>query len=273
MAVDNRQVPRESEAGSQTLSEWVNFVVRGGISTDHLFGYLLSIVILIVTSPLILLACLAVKLTSRGPIIFTQEREGRYGVPFTIYKIRTMHNVKVDPQWSLPGDPRITFVGKILRITHLDELPQLLNVLRGEMTLVGPRPEQVPIAATIRLAIPEFAERTKVLPGLTGLAQVQLPPDTDLESVRRKLTCDLEYIERRSPWLDLRILIATATGVVGIPFPWVGRFLQIPSFEEIAQAATPSNPPATERVGGMIVVHADDVSSSVVVPTAHSQLV
>lgn len=275
MAVENRQDRREAIADSQTLTEWTAFKERWYVSADQFFGYVLAVVILIVTSPLIILAFLAVKLTSRGPIIYSQVRLGRYGLPFTIYKIRSMHDNcegSSGPQWSIPGDPRITPVGRILRVTHLDELPQLWNVLRGDMTLVGPRPERPEIAAKLELAIPQYAERTQVLPGLTGLAQVQLPPDTDLESVRRKLICDLEYMDRRNSWLDLRILVATATGVVGIPFPRVGRLLRIPSLEDIERAASSSKSSVPERGSNLGVVRNDEVSPAVVVPNAQSQL-
>ena len=242
-----------------------------------MFGYVLTVVILIATAPLIALSVLAVKLTSRGPIVYSQVRLGRYGRPFTIYKIRSMHDNcegASGPQWSTAGDPRVTPVGRILRVTHLDELPQLWNVLRGDMTLVGPRPERPEFAAKLELAIPHYADRTQVLPGLTGLAQIQLPPDTDLESVRRKLVCDLEYMDLRNPWLDVRVLVATATGVVGIPFYWVGFLLRIPSVDEIEQGAAAgfSHPPALERGASLGVARSDEVSNSVVVPTAQSQL-
>ena len=102
-------------------------------------------------------------------------------------------------RWSTPGDNRVTWIGKILRATHIDELPQLFNILRGEMSLVGPRPERPEIVVGLELAIPCYRDRLQVRPGVTGLAQVQLPPDTDLESVRRKVAYDLYYIERLQP--------------------------------------------------------------------------
>lgn len=277
MAVENRQDPHGTSVSPRIATKWANFHGGVHVSVDQIFSYVLSVLILILTLPLIALAFLAVKLTSRGPIIYSQVRLGRYGREFTIYKIRSMHDNcegTAGPQWSMPGDPRVTPVGRVLRVTHLDELPQLWNVLRGDMTLVGPRPERPEIAARLETMISQYAERTQVLPGLTGLAQVQLPPDTDVESVRRKLLCDLEYMERRNAWLDLRILVATATGIVGIPFSWVGRVLRIPSVDEIQQAAlsTPSNPPIAERGGNLSVARNDDLSNSVVVPTAQSQL-
>src|SRR5207248_4660391 len=141
-------------------------------------------------------AMLLVKLTSPGPMLYTQTRLGRRGRPFTIYKIRTMlHDCEslTGPQWSTPGDTRITRVGRWLRRTHIDELPQLWNVLRGDMSLVGPRPERPEFIPELENAIPFYRDRLLVRPGITGLAQVQLPPDTDMDSVRRQLAHDIYY--------------------------------------------------------------------------------
>src|SRR5262249_21310411 len=160
------------------------------------------------TAPLILLAALLVKLTSTGPVFYTQTRVGRKGRLFTIYKIRTMiHNCEslTGPRWSIPGDPRITWIGRVLRLSHLDELPQLLNVLRGEISLIGPRRERPEFVPKLDKALPNYRGRLAVRPGVTGLAQVNLPADTDLNSVRRKLACDLYYIQKLSFWLDVRI--------------------------------------------------------------------
>ena len=131
-----------------------------------------------------------------------------------------IHNCEslTGPRWSMPGDPRITPVGWFLRRTHLDELPQLLNVLRGEMSLIGPRPERPEFVPELERELPGYTQRLAVRPGVTGLAQVQLPPDTDLDSVRRKLAHDLYYIRHVSPWLDLRLLVCTAFYALGVPF-------------------------------------------------------
>ena len=140
------------------------------------------------------------RLTSPGPAIYTQKRLGKDGVPFTIYKLRTMrHDCEraTGPRWAARRDSRVTPVGRVLRALHLDELPQFWNVLRGDMSLVGPRPERPEIAAVLTQSIPDYPLRLAVRPGLTGLAQVQFPADTDLESVRRKLDADLRYIDRR----------------------------------------------------------------------------
>jgi lipopolysaccharide/colanic/teichoic acid biosynthesis glycosyltransferase len=132
-------------------------------------------------------------------------------------------------RWSTAGDPRITRVGRFLRRTHVDELPQLWNVLCGHMSLVGPRPERPEFLPRLEQAIPRYRERLQVRPGLTGLAQVQLPPDSDLDSVRRKLAYDLYYIDRRGPWLDCRLLLATICYVLHLPFGITRKLLGIPS--------------------------------------------
>jgi lipopolysaccharide/colanic/teichoic acid biosynthesis glycosyltransferase len=160
-----------------------------------------------------------VRLTSRGPAIYRQLRVGRHGRPFFIYKIRTMRRdaeVASGPVWARVGDPRVTSLGRVLRKVHLDEVPQLFNVLKGEMSLVGPRPERPEFTQQLALRIPNYLERLTVLPGITGLAQINLPPDSDLDSVRRKVLLDLEYITTASCFLDLRMLLCTAVRLLGI---------------------------------------------------------
>jgi lipopolysaccharide/colanic/teichoic acid biosynthesis glycosyltransferase len=191
----------------------------------------LALALLTLTGPLILALALLVKLTSRGPAFYTQTRVGRGGRRFTIYKLRTMVNKcesLTGPRWSIPGDPRVTGLGRFLRRTHLDELPQLLNVLKGDMSLIGPRPERPEFLPELERACPQYRERLAVRPGVTGLAQVQLPADTNLGSVRRKLTYDLYYVENVSPWLDLSLLACTAFYALGVPFHRVGPLLRVP---------------------------------------------
>ncbi|MCI0455472.1 MAG: sugar transferase [Gemmataceae bacterium] len=191
----------------------------------------LALLLLALTAPLVLLAMLLVKLTSRGPALYTQTRVGRQGRPFTIYKLRTMvHRCEslTGACWSVPGDPRVTLVGRFLRRTHLDELPQLWNVLRGDMSLVGPRPERPEFVPQLAQAIPHYQQRLDVRPGVTGLAQVQLPPDTDLDSVQIKVAYDLYYVRHGSPWLDLRILVGTAFKVIGLSFRTLRRLFRFP---------------------------------------------
>jgi lipopolysaccharide/colanic/teichoic acid biosynthesis glycosyltransferase len=192
----------------------------------------LAFALLVLTAPVTLLALLLVKLTSRGTALYWQTRVGRGGRPFTLYKVRTMLDRcegTGGARWCTPGDSRVTAVGRFLRKAHLDELPQLWNVLRGDMSLVGPRPERPEFVPRLEQAVPHYRERLLVRPGLTGLAQVQLPPDTDLDSVRGKLAYDLYYVRRAGLLLDLRILAATALHVAGVPRGVLRRSTSIPA--------------------------------------------
>lgn len=186
---------------------------------------------LVVTAPLMLFIAIAIKLTSRGPVFYTQTRIGldrralgvpsgntrRHtdcgGRPFRIYKFCTMtpaaRPAEASEVWARPDDPRITPIGRILRLYRLDELPQLLNVLRGDMNVVGPRPEQPTIFARLREEIDRYGDRQRVRPGITGWAQVNHRYDQSIADVRRKLALDLEYIRRQSLWQDVRIMART----------------------------------------------------------------
>jgi lipopolysaccharide/colanic/teichoic acid biosynthesis glycosyltransferase len=193
--------------------------------------FVLALLMLALTAPIILIALFMVRLNSRGPWIYVQKRLGRGGRVFTIYKIRTMYHESErlsGPQWCVPGDPRVTPVGRLLRYSHIDELPQLVNVLLGHMSLIGPRPERPEFLEQLERAIPNYRCRLAVRPGLTGLAQVQHASDTDLASVRRKLDYDLYYIEWMNPWLDFRLVVGTVFRCLGIPAAWIGRILQLP---------------------------------------------
>jgi lipopolysaccharide/colanic/teichoic acid biosynthesis glycosyltransferase len=201
--------------------------------------FVLAAIILLLTSPLIFLAGLLMKLTSRGPMFYSQVRLGRNGRPFTIWKIRTMrYNCEKTSgaRWCTPGDSRITPVGRLLRKTHIDELPQLWNVLTGAMSLIGPRPERPEFVPQLEQLIPFYRERMLVRPGLSGLAQIQLHPDTDLLSVRRKLACDLFYVQQLGFWLDLRLMLATALYLVKIPFAVSRSLLRLPGGTPVENA-------------------------------------
>jgi lipopolysaccharide/colanic/teichoic acid biosynthesis glycosyltransferase len=156
-----------------------------------------------------------------------------------MYKLRSMYH-DCEKQsgicWSRPGDPRVTPIGRFLRFTHIDELPQLWNVLKGEMSLIGPRPERPELVARLAREIPRYRERVQVRPGVTGFAQVQLPYDSSLESVRRKLAYDLYYVESVSAGLDLRILMATALKMGGVPFKVIRWLFVMPSVDEVEAA-------------------------------------
>lgn len=181
--------------------------------------YVVASIAIVIASPVMLAAMFVVKISSRGAAIYTQTRLGQHGRTFTIYKIRTMvldAESLTGPRWSFPGDPRITRVGHVLRTLHLDELPQLWNVLRGEMSLVGPRPERPEIAAKLRKKIAGYDRRLLVKPGLTGYAQIHLPPDETIENVREKLKYDLVGQSNQSVRFHLAILACTALKVVGL---------------------------------------------------------
>lgn len=180
---------------------------------------LLATAVFVVSLPFLLLGMLAVRLSSPGPVIYTQSRVGRGGKVFTIYKLRTMYHdceSLTGPRWCIPGDPRITPVGAILRKLHIDELPQLWNVLRGDMSLIGPRPERPEICDNLRRVIGGYDRRHVVKPGITGYAQIHLPPDTSINSVRNKLTYDRFYIMNRTLWLEVYILGCTLFKVFGL---------------------------------------------------------
>lgn len=183
---------------------------------------------LVIAAPIMAVVAIAIKLTSPGPVFYKQVRVGLCvrstqggnsrrkqdlgGKPFTIYKFRTMRPAKPgeDAQvWCGENDPRITPVGRFLRRTRLDELPQLLNVLRGEMNVVGPRPEQPAIFQNLRSEVSGYALRQRVRPGITGYAQVTLKYDTCVDDVRDKVRADLEYIQRQSVATDIKIMAMT----------------------------------------------------------------
>jgi lipopolysaccharide/colanic/teichoic acid biosynthesis glycosyltransferase len=197
---------------------------------NRILNFTLALVALVTLLPVMLILALLVRLTSRGPVLYTQTRVGLNrrepldasknhrrerdmgGQPFTMYKFRTM---RVDaeqgcgPVWAQRLDPRVTPVGRFLRQYRLDELPQLLNVLRGEMNIVGPRPERPTIFAELREHIAEYPLRQRAKPGITGLAQINHHYDRSLDDVRTKVEYDLEYIRRQSVAQDLFIMLKT----------------------------------------------------------------
>lgn len=192
--------------------------VRRAERTKRAVEWPLAAVMLVAAVPVVLLAMLAVRLTSRGPALYMQKRVGRGGRVFTLYKVRTMaHDCEslTGPRWSMPGDPRITPVGAVLRALHLDELPQLWNVLKGDMALVGPRPERPEICKDLRRAIPGYDLRHVVRPGLTGFAQIHLPPDTSLRSVKNKVAFDRLYVRRMGARMDVYVYVCTVLKLLG----------------------------------------------------------
>ena len=178
-----------------------------------IFGLLISL-------PITLITMLLIRLESRGPIFYKQVRTGLDGDRYTVYKFRTMRSnaeVSTGAVWSSQNDSRITKVGHVLRMWRIDEIPQLVNVLKGEMSLVGPRPERPEFVETLAKAIPFFKERLLVPPGITGWAQVKYPYAASIEAARRKLQYDLYYIKHMSFFLDMLILLRTfKTIIVGL---------------------------------------------------------
>jgi sugar transferase (PEP-CTERM system associated) len=180
------------------------------------FDIAVSISILAITLPLLVAAAIAVRLEDGGPILYRQERVGRFGRTFTLYKFRSMgvDAEKDGQQWATVRDPRVTRVGAIIRKLRIDELPQIICVLRGDMSFIGPRPERPFFVEQLSSAIPFYAERHCVKPGISGWAQINYPYGASLEDARQKLAYDLYYVKNRSLFLDFLILIQTIRVIV-----------------------------------------------------------
>lgn len=176
------------------------------------FDIIMSAIGLVLTFPVIVMTAIVIKVVSPGPVLFSQERVGWGGKLFKIYKLRTM---KVDaekdsgPVWAKEDDPRLIKFGKLIRKLHLDELPQLFNVLKGEMSIIGPRPERPSFVQKLSSEIHDYRKRLLVRPGITGLAQVRHKYDETLRDVRKKVKYDLLYIREMCFMVDLRILMRT----------------------------------------------------------------
>jgi lipopolysaccharide/colanic/teichoic acid biosynthesis glycosyltransferase len=179
----------------------------------RVFDVIVAAITLVVASPIMLAAAIAILIESGTPIFFRQERIGAEGRPFSIFKFRTMRG-DAGSQWARPGDDRITRVGALLRRTSIDELPQLFNVLRGEMSIVGPRPEMVDFAASFAGTIPNYEQRHVVAPGITGWAQVYCKRNLQPVDMTDVLPFDLFYVEHASVALDAAIVLKTAAEVV-----------------------------------------------------------
>lgn len=188
---------------------------RQGMVVDalkRLLDIAASVVLLIFALPLTLAAMVVLKLDSSGPLLYRQERIGRNGKSFVLFKFRSMRiDAERDgaPRWAATADPRVTRVGAVLRKFRIDELPQLLNVLRGDMSFVGPRPERPYFVEQLGQIIPFYGERHSVKPGITGWAQVNYPYGASLDDARQKLSFDLYYVKNRSLFLDLVIIVQT----------------------------------------------------------------
>jgi exopolysaccharide biosynthesis polyprenyl glycosylphosphotransferase len=170
----------------------------------------------ITTLPLMLLLALIIRLDSPGPILYRQERVGLGGKPFTLLKFRSMcaNAEALGPTWAAQRDPRVTRIGSFMRRTRMDELPQLINIVRGEMSFIGPRPERPHFVEQLAHTIPFYRERARVKPELTGWAQVKYPYGASVEDAKAKLSYDLYYVKNRSPMLDILILFSTVRVVL-----------------------------------------------------------
>jgi lipopolysaccharide/colanic/teichoic acid biosynthesis glycosyltransferase len=199
--------------GTSFIAMSVRYLRRKYRPIKPWFDRLAALAMLMVLSPVIAVCALLVKLTSRGPVFYLQERVGENGRIFKIIKLRTMRqDAEADcgPVWAEgEQDPRVTPLGGLLRKTHLDELPQLANVLRGEMSLVGPRPERPYFVERLRRIVPDYETRLRVKPGITGLAQVRARADREVRDVRRKVKLDAIYANRMCWLVDFMILLRT----------------------------------------------------------------
>ena len=182
----------------------------------RLLDLILAASLIVFTLPVMIIVALAIKCNGPGPVIYRQDRVGRGGRPFNLLKFRSMvPNAEQDgPVWAAEQDVRVTHVGRIIRLLRIDELPQLLNVMRGEMSMVGPRPERPYFVDHLATKIPRFVERHAVTPGITGWAQINYPYGASIEDAQHKLGYDLYYIQHQSLGLDLSILISTVRVVI-----------------------------------------------------------
>jgi sugar transferase (PEP-CTERM system associated) len=181
-------------------------------AVKRLLDVAIGLLLVVVTLPLMVVTAAAIRLESRGPVLYRQERTGLHGKTFTVFKFRSMAidaEAAGKPQWATTRDPRVTRMGAVMRASRIDELPQLFNVLRGEMSMIGPRPERPIFVDELARVIPHYNHRSYVKPGLTGWAQVNFPYGASVDDAREKLAYDLYYVKNRGLLLDLVILLAT----------------------------------------------------------------
>jgi sugar transferase (PEP-CTERM system associated) len=190
-------------------------VVRTAVK--RAFDISCSAILLVLAAPVMLLSALAIKLDSPGPVLYRQERVGLNGRRFSIAKFRSMREdaeKEGRPRWATANDDRVTRVGRLIRLLRIDELPQIFNVLRGDMSLVGPRPERPFFVDQLQQQVPYFAVRHSVKPGVTGWAQVRYPYGSSVEDAIQKLQYDLYYVKNHSLFLDIVILFETVVVVL-----------------------------------------------------------
>lgn len=203
--------------GSSFLGIFIRFTRRKYPALKRVFDFLAASLGLILLSPLFLIVSILLRIDSPGPVFFKQDRVGKDGKIFNMWKFRTMRveaELETGPVWAAQDDPRITRLGRFLRKSHIDELPQLINVFKGEMSLIGPRPERMVFVEKINGCVPHYQERLRVRPGITGLAQVRYSYGASIKDAARKLKYDILYIQRMCWMLDLRILFLTVGRVL-----------------------------------------------------------
>lgn len=209
---------RTEDAGLDGLpradSPWQSTLTR---AAKRLLDVAAAIVLLVIGTPVCALVAVAIAIEDQGPILFSQNRVGRGGRRFTLRKLRSMHpdaEADTGPRWATLDDPRVTRVGRWIRPLHIDELPQAWNILTGEMSLIGPRPERPEFEAVLKAAVPNYERRHLVRPGITGWAQINLPSSVSIEEARRKLEFDLYYVKHFSLLLDAHILLRTVRSLL-----------------------------------------------------------
>ncbi len=203
--------------GSAFMAALVRFARRRFAEFKRGFDIVVSFLGLIVSLPVLLVAMALIKMTSPGPVFYRQKRVGRDGLVFDMLKLRTMvadAEKHTGPVWAAQNDPRVIPVGRFLRKSRIDEIPQLVNVLAGEMSIIGPRPERPEFVDKLSCEIGDYDKRLNVRPGITGLAQIRQDYDTTLRDVRRKVKFDLLYIKRMCFLTDLRIIMSTVVVVL-----------------------------------------------------------
>ena len=200
--------------GSAILGFFLRFIRKRYLQFKPLVDYFLSFVGLVIASPLLLVVAIIIKVTSPGPLFYTQERVGKNGYLFKIIKLRSMYvdaESQTGPVWAGRNDVRTTSIGRFLRRTHIDELPQIINVLKGDMSIIGPRPERPHFVEKFKDEIHGYSFRMTVKPGITGLAQCYHRYDETIRDVERKLRYDALYIRKMCWTLDMRIILKTLT--------------------------------------------------------------
>jgi exopolysaccharide biosynthesis polyprenyl glycosylphosphotransferase len=203
--------------GNVVKDIYASLFQKGEFGLHRIIDGIGSIILLFTLLPVFLAIVVAIKLDSVGAVFYSKIRVGKGGKPFRIFRFRSMvqdAEKKSGPTWAQKRDPRITRIGRFMRLISIDELPQLMNILKGDMSFIGPQPERPFFVDTFKEQIPLYEHRLKVKPGVTGLAQVKWPYDENIEDVKEKIKFDLQYIEKRNIWLDIKIYFLTIITVL-----------------------------------------------------------